>query len=121
MATTVRIQMDNTQKILLKRSLNKDGQAQEFFTKECAKFMNNYVPFKTGRLKDMMVQIETSKVIYNAPYSRKQYYTNKGLGKQGTSLGGLRGKQWDRRMWNNRGDEIVKSVAQFVGGRTKWL
>lgn len=119
MATTVRIKMDSTQKILLKRSLNKDGKAQEFFTKEVAKYSDNYIPFKTGRLKNMMVEIETSKIIYNAPYARKQYYTNKGLGKQGTSIGGLRGKQWDRRMWNNRGNEIVKSVAQFVGGRTK--
>lgn len=119
MATTVRIQMDNTQKILLKRSLNKDGQAQEFFTKECAKWMNNYVPFKTGRLKDMMVQIETGKVIYKAPYAKKQYYTNKGLGKQGESIGGIRGKYWDKRMWNDKSNEIVKSVAQFVGGRSK--
>lgn len=77
------------------------------------------VPYKTGRLKDMMVEIQTSKVIYKAPYARKQYYTNKGLGKQGTSLGGLRGKFWDKRMWNDRGNEIVKSVAQFVGGRAK--
>lgn len=39
----VRIRMDDTGKILLKRGLNKDGEAQEFFTKECAKWMNNYV------------------------------------------------------------------------------
>ena len=119
MPANVRIKMDDTGKILLKRSLNKDGQAQEFFTKECAKWMNNYVPFKTGRLKDMMVEIETSKIIYKAPYAKRQYYTNKGLGKQGNSVGGLRGKYWDRRMWNDKSNEIVKSVAQFVGGRSK--
>lgn len=39
----VRIRMDDTGKILLKRALNKDGKAQELFTKECAKWMNNYV------------------------------------------------------------------------------
>ena len=77
------------------------------------------VPYKTGRLKDIMVEIETSKVIYNAPYARKQYYTNKGLGKQGENSGGKRGKYWDKRMWNDRGNDIVKSIAQFVGGRTK--
>ena len=119
MATKVRIQIDSTQKILLKRYLNKDGQAQEKFTKEIAKYSDNYVPFKTGRLKNMMIKIQTSKIIYSAPYARKQYYTNKGMGKQGTSLGGLRGKMWDKRMWNDRGNEIVKSVAQFVGGRAK--
>lgn len=119
MATNIRIKMDDTGKILLKRYLNKDGQAQEKFTKECAKWMNNYVPYKDGRLKDMDVEIETSKVIYHAPYAKKQYYTNKGNGKQGVSLGGLRGKYWDKRMWSDKGNDIIKSVAQFVGGRTK--
>lgn len=117
MATTVRVKMDSSQKILLKRYLNKNGQAQVMFTKECAKAFNNYVPFKTGRLKDMMVEIHSDKIIYNAPYARKQYYSNKGLGKQGLSTGGVRGKLWDRRGFLNHGDEIVKSVAQFVGGR----
>ena len=119
MSAKVRIKMYDTGKILLKRYLNKDGQAQERFTKECAKWMNNYVPLKTGRLKDMMIEIQPSKVIYNAPYAKKQYYTNKGLGKQGNSVGGLRGKFWDKRMWNDKGNDIIKTVAQFVGGRTK--
>lgn len=119
MATNIRIKMDDTGKILLKRALNKDGQAQEKFTKEVAKFSNNYVPFKTGRLKDMMVEIKVDRIIYKARYAHKQYYGNKGSGKQGTSLGGLRGKMWDKRMWSDRGNEIVKSVAQFVGGRSK--
>ena len=119
MAARGRIKMDDTGRILLKRALNKDGKAQEKFTKEVAKYSNNYVPYQTGRLKDMMVEIKTSKVIYNAPYAKKQYYTNKGAGKQGTSIGGLRGKFWDRRMWQDKGNEIVKSIAQFVGGRSK--
>lgn len=119
MATNVRIKMDDTGRILLKRYLNKDGQAQDKFTKEVAKYSDNYVPFQTGRLKNMMIEIQTSKIIYKAPYAKKQYYTNKGLGKQGNSAGGLRGKFWDKRMWNDRGNDIVKSIAQFVGGRAK--
>lgn len=119
MATKVKIQMDPTQKILLKRKLNKNGDAQIKFTQEVAKESNNYIPFKTGRLKDAMIEFKSDKIIYHAPYARKQYYSNKGLGKQGTALGGLRGKYWDKRMWQNRGDEIVKTISQFVGGRSK--
>lgn len=119
MATKIKIKMDDTGKILLKRALNKDGQAQEFFTKQCAKWMNNYVPYEHGGLKDIRVMIEKDKVIYDSDYAKKQYYTNKGMGKQGTTIGGLRGKLWDKRMWNDNSDKIVKSVAQFVGGRTK--
>lgn len=115
----VKIKMDPSQKILLKRHLNKNGEAQVKFTQEVAKECNNYIPHDTGRLKDMMVELQPTKIIYNAPYARKQYYTNKGAGKQGTSSGGLRGKRWDKRMWVTKGDTIVQSIADFCGGRSR--
>ncbi|NFM19220.1 capsid protein [Clostridium sporogenes] len=114
MGTRVKIQMNDTQKILLKRALNKNGKAQIKFTKECAKEMNNYVPFLTGRLKDMSVELKTDKIIYNAPYAAKQYYTNKG-----GNRGALRGKYWDRRAFIDHGDRIIQTIADFVGGRSK--
>lgn len=119
MATNIRIEMNDTQKILLKRALNKGGKAQVKFTKEVAKECNNYVPYDHGGLKDVMIEIQTTKIIYSAPYAKKQYYTNKGMGKQGTSIGGIRGKMWDKRMWNDKGDKVVQSIAEFVGGRGK--
>lgn len=119
MATKVKIQMEPTQKILLKRYLNKNGEAQVKFTQEVAKECNNYVPFDTGRLKDMMVELKTDKIIYNAPYAKKQYYTNSGNGKQSNSSGGLRGKLWDKRMWQTKGDSIVQEIADFCGGMSK--
>lgn len=117
--TTVKIQMDDTQKILLKRYLNKNGKAQEFFTKQCAKEFNNYIPFKTGRLKDMSISMGTDYIKYSAPYAGRQYYTNLGNGIGGTNRGGLRGKLWDKRCWINKGNEIVKNVANFCGGKAK--
>ena len=117
--TKVRIKMDHSQKILLKRGLNKNGKGQVFFTKECAKVFNNFIPFKTGRMKDMMVFIETSKIKYNAPYAEEQYYRNKGNGKQGMNNGGLRGPYWDRRSWAVNGDEVVKKTAKFCGVKSK--
>ena len=92
MSTTVRVQID----------------------KEVAKNCNNYVPFLTGRLKDMSVELKPDKIIYNAPYAAKQYYTNKG-----GNRGALRGKFWDKRMWADRGDRIIQTIADFVGGRTR--
>lgn len=119
MATKVKLVMNDTQKILLKRHLNKNGEAQVKFTKEVAKECNNYIPYSTGRLKDMMVEVKTDKIIYNAPYARQQFYNNKGNGRGGTVGGGLRGKRWDRRCWIDNGDSIVKSIANFVGGRSR--
>lgn len=117
--TTVKIEMDPEQKILLKRKLNNNGEAQVKFTKEVAKECNNYVPFLTGRLKDMTVTLLKDKIIYNAPYAERQYYTNQGNGKQGTSMGGLRGKEWDKRCWIDKGESIIKTIAEFCGGRSK--
>lgn len=114
-----KLKMDDTQKILLKRHLNKNGEGQVKFTKEVAKECNNYIPYSTGRLKDMTVMIQPTKIIYNAPYARKQFYNNKGLGKQGSNKGGLRGKRWDKRCWIDQGDKIVKTIADFCGGRCK--
>lgn len=119
MATKVKIQMDPSQKILLRRNLGENGKAQQYFTKQVAKYMNNYVPYDTGNLKDLSVTIETKKIIFNAKYAKVQYFNNKGNGKQGTSLGGLRGSYWDKRCWQQRGNEIVKSVAQYCGVRAK--
>ncbi len=115
----VRVNMDSTQKILLKRYLNKNGQAQVRFTKECAKAFNDYIPFKTGRLKDMMITLQAESITYSAPYAKRQYYTNLGNGRQGTNVSGLRGKYWDKRAWQNHGDTIVQSIASFVGGRAR--
>lgn len=115
----IKIEMDPTQKILLKRYLNKNGQAQIKFTKECYKAMNPYVPFLTGRLKDWNVQVNTNNIKFNAPYAKLQYYTNKGNGRQGLNQGGIRGKQWAKRAWADKGEDVVKTIAEFVGGRSR--
>lgn len=115
----IKLSLNSQQEILLKRNLNKNGKGQQFFTRECAKAMNPYVPFKTGTLKDINVVIGIDDITYYSPYAARQYYTNAGLGKEGTSLGGLRGKMWDKRCWATHGDNIVRKTAEFCGGRAK--
>lgn len=103
----VKINLDPINKILLKRKLNKNGEAQKFFTSEVARMCDPYVPFDTGMLKNTKV-LKINTITYIQPYARNQYFENKG--------NGLRGKQWDKRMWTARGKEITQSVARFVGG-----
>lgn len=114
----VKLNLDSEQKILLKRNLNKNGKAQKFFTSEVRRMADPYVPFQQGPLKNT-ARVETNRIIYTQPYAKKMYYENKGYGTQGTSRGGLRGKQWIPRMWANKGKKIVDSVAGFVGGKRK--
>ena len=113
------IRLDSTNAILSRRRMQQGGEAQIKFTKECAKAFNNYVPFKTGLLKDGSVEMGVDFIRYDTAYARKQFYTNAGNGKQGTSLGGLRGKRWDKRGWNDKSTEILQTIAEFCGGRTR--
>lgn len=115
----VRVNLDPTDAILLKRKLNKNGKAQLFFTQEVRRLSDPYVPFRTGTLKNIQVQVHADKIHYKAPYARKQFYENKGYGNQGTSNGGLRGRQWTQRMWADKGKDVVRSVADFCGGKKK--
>lgn len=107
----VTLKMDAADKVLLKRSLNKNGKAQRHFTHEVRRLAEPYIPFKTGNLANDEVSEHTDRIEYYAPYAKKQYNENRGQG--------LRGKMWIPRMWADRGKEIVKSVADYVGGKAK--
>lgn len=113
---SVGLQMDPIQKIKLKHMINKDGKAQRFFTHKVRRMCDPYVPFEKGPLKKTAEEGDHT-ITYVQPYAKKNYYENRGNGTQGTALNGLRGKLWDKRMWVDRGDEIVESVANYVGGR----
>lgn len=95
---------------MLKRKLNRNGDAQRFFTHEVRRLSDPYVPMQTGALKNTAVE-QTDKITYPQPYARRQYWENRG--------NGLRGKCWDKRMWNARGKEVVQSVAKFTGGKAR--
>lgn len=115
----INVRMDSVDAILSRRRMQQGGPAQIFFSKQCAKEMNNFVPLKTGRLKDMSVEIGVDFVAYTTPYAKLQFYTNKGNGINGTNKGGIRGKRWDKRMWITKGSLIVKNVAKYCGGRSE--
>ena len=116
MATRIRLEMDPADRILLKRKLNKNGEGQRFFTHQVRTLSDPYVPFLNGPLKNTAQEL-VDRIEYIQPYARRQYYENAGSGIEGTAHHGLRGKQWDKRMWADRGPQIVKAVANFVGGR----
>lgn len=107
--SNVRFQIDPTEKMLIKRSLQKNGAGQKFLTSEIRRLADPYVPFATGMLKNTAT-VEPTRLTYIQPYARRQWYENKGNGK--------RGMMWVPRMWADRGKEIVSSVAKFCGGHT---
>ena len=110
----VRIEIDDEQKILLKRGMNKNGNVQILFTRLCDKYMDIYVPFDTGNLKDFSKTVRVNEIEYNTPYARRQYFENKGTGPKSN---GRRGRFWDKRMWIAHGDTLCEDIANRCEGK----
>ena len=104
----IKIEMDSLQNITLRHALNKGGKVQQFFTSEVARMCDPYVPFDTGNLKNNKEVSETY-IHYKSPYAKKQHEQNRG-----GHNGPLRGKQWEKRMWTDRGNEIVRAVENYA-------
>ena len=81
-----------------------------------------YVPFLIFYLKNTAKETKKS-IIYNPyhgglkSYAAINYYTNRGMGRQGLNRGGKRGKMWIPRMWVNEGSSIVNEIAKTIGGK----
>ena len=107
----------SAQEMLKARGLNEGGAVQKEFSILMAKYMNNYVPYDKGGLKDDSVEIGTDYVKYDCDYAKKQYYTNKGNSPR--NRGGRRGKKWDKRAWSEKGSLILKELNKFLRGIAK--
>ena len=115
MGTKVNLQMDPTDKILLRRKLNKNGDGQRFFTHEVRRLSDPYVPFLNGKLSENVTETPGS-ITYNSPYARRQWYENQWKNRKKHPLAG---GHWTERMWPDRGKEIVKATAAYCGGKAK--
>lgn len=114
--TRVRVNMTSKQRALLDRGLNKNGLVQRAFTSSVRRHSDKYVPFLNGPLKNTAIE-KPSSIEYVQPYARRNYYTNRGRGYQGTSYGGLRGRNWTNRMWAAEGDTIIQEMASLAGAK----
>ena len=112
----VTVKLNSPAQIKRARGLEKNGLAQRFFVHEVRRLADAYVPWDKGPLKETAIE-DSHSITYVQPYASDNYYENSGHGKEGTARGGKRGKLWDKRMWADRGDEIIDSVAAYAGGR----
>ena len=70
------LRMDPADKILLKRKMGDNGQAQLFLSKNFADKSLPYVPRLTGALRDS-ARVNPKSVSWNTPYARRQFYVAK--------------------------------------------
>lgn len=103
----------NLTKSITQRGLQENGRVQKFVDSEVIRRCDPYTPMDTGYLKGSAPKIGTKigsgEVIYNAPYAKRQYYTNKGSG--------MRGGKWFERMKIDHKDDILKGARAIAGGK----
>lgn len=70
-------------------------------------------------------------LIYPGPYAHYQYkgevmagrapkhYTGRPIQYTEGNKSPMRGKEWDKRMMADRGNEVIDDLAKFVGGKRK--
>ena len=98
------LRMDPADKILLKRKMGDNEQAQLFLSSEVKSKCEPFVPKLGGDLRDS-ARANRKSVSWNTPYARRQFYEHKSK------------SMWHVKMWRDRGKENVDSVAKFCGGR----
>ena len=109
------VRMKPTSMIKANLGIDTNGRVQRFFTNECAKAMDKYVPMDEGNLR--LYKIQDNNIIYDQLYARYQYY---GVREDGThkvehyTTPGT-GPYWDRRMWSAEGQDIVNRVQDYIG------
>lgn len=107
---SARLDLNPIERITLAHNLGKNGNGQKFFTHEVRRMSDPYVPFDTGALKNTAVEYP-KKIVYVQVYSRRQWYEHRG--------NGMRGPKWCLRMWQSHKGEIIRSVANYCGGKAK--
>lgn len=105
------VKIKPTSAILKDLGLSKNGAVQSYFTKRCADYMDEFVPYNEGNLADY--RIYDNYIIYQQPYAQYQYY---GLSKYGkplhysTHMHENASAYWDRKMVTAYLDTIVDEI-----------
>lgn len=132
----------NPSTIMRARGLGESKEAAKMLAETVARLSDPYVPMSAGAGAHMKesyyIASDGSEIVYRGPYAHFQYagevmvgvktgspWAMSGEPKRGTGRAlayhgaPLRGKEWDKRMMADRGDEVVRSVADFLGGKKK--
>lgn len=137
------VEMLPTSVIKMQIGIQPNGPAQRYFQNTCYRYMDKYVPYRTGALRREVDLSNPKKIIYEVPYAHYMYegikyvmdngksayysptygfWSDKGKKKHssGETLNiRIGGPHWDKRMWTAEGQDVVKKVQAFIdkGGK----
>lgn len=129
----VELRLSNSNQIINNLGLQENGPVNEKFRNIADRFMDSYIPFSTGLLKNNKRYPDKSSILYVSPYAHYHYKGKKALGPsrpkgvkrtisdidmkyQGAPK---RGPEWDKRMMQDREKDIYQELQDFVdnGGK----
>lgn len=115
------VKLQPTSVIKARLGIEPNGRVQKFFQQTCYKHMDKYVPMDEGNLRINVDLSDPTKIVYQSPYARYQYY---GVREDGTRIvqnyttPGT-GTYWDKRMMSAEIQDVIKEVQDFIkhGGK----
>lgn len=143
MSATVQVNLNSVTEIETQLGIEDKGPIHDFFTSECAKQMDPFVPMRDGYLKDSEIHT-VGEIRYTQPYSHyiyegrvmgpnipvfdangnivrwwskaPKYYTGKNLVIK-TDKHPLATTHWDQAMWTAKREDIEESLVNEIKKR----
>ena len=131
MAFSVDVKFNDINKIIADHNLQENGKVAFFIAQDIYRLSEPYTPRDSGNLY-RNVTIKGGEITYNAPYAHYQYYGMAMVDKNGSAFaslgqkkhyngkslqyhnGGMRGKQWDKRLINDRLRDIINDTMLYL-------
>lgn len=109
-----KLNIDKTSEIMGKRGIGNGGAAQKLVDSEVMRYMDPYIPFLTGAMRNSMLTYTvpgSGEVNVNTPYAHRRLLSAR--------KNGLRGPNYFNRMKADHKDDILRAAAKAAGGRFK--
>lgn len=120
----------NADEVKKRLGFGNSKKIQQYFTNQCAKHMNKYVPFDIGMLR-RLIDIGYDYVEYQSPYARYLYYGKLMLALNGSSWAKYgekkyvtskdlkyhtpsTGAHWDKLMWSAEKEKIISDTERYL-------
>lgn len=130
MKLDIKVKMNNVNKIIKDHGLDDDGSVTKYLRGVVDRFCDPYIPKASGTLSIDKTYPNNHSIRYVSPYAHYMYkgkvavgpsrpkgvkrkISNTPLKYQGAPK---RGAEWDKRMWNDRKNDIEKDLTRFIKG-----